>query len=127
MTGMKHLVSMGLLAALGLGLIINPAAAADATPTPAPSAAAVVHIKDFAFVPARLKVHAGERVMFVNDDDEAHTVTATDKRFDSGGLDTNDSWTHAFVHAGTFQYFCALHPYMKGAIVVLPPATPAHQ
>ncbi len=80
----------------------------------------VVHVKDFAFRPASLTVTAGQRVTFQNDDDEAHTVTATDKSFDSAGLDSGQSWTHTFDKPGTYTYFCALHPYMKGKIIVLP-------
>lgn len=122
---MKQLALGGLfVAALFLGI---SASRIEAGPTPAPSApgsAATVHIKDFAYHPAVLKIHAGERVTFVNDDDEAHTVTATDKRFDSGGLDTNDTWIHTFSEPGTYTYFCALHPYMKASIVVLAAASP---
>jgi plastocyanin len=77
-----------------------------------------VHVKDFAFKPSTLTIDAGDTVTFVNDDSDAHTVTASDKSFDSAGLDTNDTWTHTFSKAGTFTYFCALHPYMKGTIVV---------
>ena len=88
--------------------------------TPAPSSpATTVHIRGFAFVPAVLHVVTGTVVRFVNDDSEAHTVTASDKSFDSGGLDTGDAWTHAFSKVGTFSYFCALHPYMKGSVVVV--------
>jgi plastocyanin len=87
-------------------------------------AVATVHIKDFKYNPPALTVHVGDRVTFVNDDDEAHTVTATDKSFDSEGLDTAGTWQHVFTKPGTYHYFCELHPYMKAAIVVLP-ATPA--
>ena len=87
---------------------------------PAPTAAtsATVHIKNFAFHPATLTIAPGTTVRFVNDDGEAHTVTASDKSFDSTGLDTGDAWTHKFSKPGTFTYFCALHPYMKGVIDV---------
>jgi plastocyanin len=81
-------------------------------------ATVTVHIKDFAYVPQRLVVDAGATVRFVNDDGEAHTVTAVDKSFDSEGLDTNAVWTHRFDKPGTYAYFCELHPYMKGTIVV---------
>jgi plastocyanin len=88
--------------------------------SPAPQiATATVHIKNFAYVPPKLTVHAGERVTFVNDDDEAHTVTATDKSFDSAGMDTNDKWQHVFAKPGTYTYFCQMHPYMKGTVTVL--------
>ena len=79
-----------------------------------------VHIKDFRYTPTPLTIHAGDRVTFVNDDDEAHTVTATDRSFDSTGLDSRDRWQHVFVHPGRYTYFCQLHPYMKAIIVVLP-------
>jgi plastocyanin len=85
-------------------------------------AVATVHIKDFKYNPPALTVHVGDRVTFVNDDDEAHTVTATDKSFDSEGLDTAGTWQHVFTKPGTYHYFCELHPYMKATIVVLPAA-----
>ncbi|MBV8373201.1 MAG: cupredoxin family copper-binding protein [Candidatus Eremiobacteraeota bacterium] len=96
-----------LLAALGTGPAASPA-----------GATATVHIKNFAYIPATLTVPAGTTVRFVNDDTEAHTVTATDRTFDSSGLDTGNAWTHRFVAVGKFPYFCELHPYMHGTVVV---------
>ena len=87
--------------------------------------AATVHIKNFAFAPTLLTVRAGARIAFINDDDEAHTVTASDKTFDSAGLDTNGRYERVFSVPGTYRYFCALHPYMKASIVVLPASHPA--
>jgi plastocyanin len=87
---------------------------------PAPSQGNVtVHIRMFAFVPQTLRVVVGTSVRFVNDDSEAHTVTSSDRSFDSGGLDTGDAWVHVFSKVGTYAYFCALHPYMKGSVVVV--------
>jgi plastocyanin len=77
-----------------------------------------VHIKDFAYNPAPLNIQTGDTVKFVNDDQEAHTVTATDKSFDSAGLDTGDSWTYTFKKPGKYAYFCSLHPWMKAVIIV---------
>jgi plastocyanin len=82
-----------------------------------------VHVKNFKFDPTPAKIHVGDRVTFVNDDDEAHTVTANDKSFDSEGLDGGQTWQHVFTKPGTYDYFCELHPYMKAEIVVLPAAT----
>jgi plastocyanin len=81
---------------------------------------ALVSIQQFAFKPASVTVHAGDTVRFVNRDDEAHTVTARGGTFDSGGMDTNDAWTYRFSKPGKYAYFCSLHPYMTGTIVVLP-------
>lgn len=80
--------------------------------------AVVVHMKNFAFVPATIHVKRGDVVEWVNDDNDAHTVDSTDKLFDSGGLDSHETWTHAFKTAGSFAYFCELHPYMKGTVIV---------
>jgi plastocyanin len=103
------------LCAIALG------AAASAAPTAAPSESppdAIVRIKDFAFKPPAVTIHTGQTVLFINDDGDAHTVTSTDKSFDSGGLDTNERWRHTFTKPGKYEYFCALHPYMKAVVVV---------
>ena len=82
------------------------------------SATPTVQIKDDAFKPAMLTIAAGQTVTFVNADDDAHTVTATDGSFDSKGLDTDGTWRHTFSKPGTYAYFCELHPFMKATIVV---------
>jgi plastocyanin len=106
-------------------VLIFAAVAAFAPAALAASPAAVtVHIRDFTFSPATLTVAPGTTVRFVNEDSEAHTVTAVDRSFDSGGLDTGDSWSYRFASPGKFAYFCALHPYMRGAVTVT--AQPAH-
>lgn len=79
-----------------------------------------VEIKNDAFSPRTLTIASGQTVTFTNDDDDAHTVTAADGSFDSKGLDTNGRWRHTFAKAGTYTYFCELHPFMKGTIVVKP-------
>lgn len=79
-----------------------------------------VDIRNFKFNPTPLRIHVGDSVTFVNRDNEAHTATASDKSFDSQGLDSNNKWTHVFRKQGTFKYFCQLHPYMKATIIVLP-------
>lgn len=77
-----------------------------------------VEIKNDAFFPQMLTVVAGQTVTFINADDDAHTVTATDGSFDSKGLDTSGVWRHTFAKPGVYPYFCELHPFMKGKIVV---------
>ncbi|MBV8356208.1 MAG: cupredoxin family copper-binding protein [Candidatus Eremiobacteraeota bacterium] len=85
----------------------------------APDSGPAVHIKNFAFTPATITVRAGTKVTFTNDDDEPHTATAVDKSFDSEGIDTHQSWQHTFSKPGSYAYFCEMHPYMKGRIVVV--------
>jgi plastocyanin len=77
-----------------------------------------VHLENDAFAPPSVTIHAGDTVRWINDDDDAHTVTATDGSFDSKGLDTHQTWEHTFAKPGTYRYFCELHPFMKGTIVV---------
>ncbi len=84
--------------------------------------AATVAISGFKFEPATTRVAAGQSVRFVNRDQEAHTVTASDGSFDSAGVDTGGSWTHRFTKPGRYTYYCELHPYMKGTIIVVPQA-----
>jgi plastocyanin len=95
-----------------------PSAGASAVPSVVPSPAAVVHVKDFAYLPATVTVSAGQTVQFVQDDQTPHTVSAADKSFDSGNLDLHQTWSHTFAKPGTYAYSCSYHPAMKGAVVV---------
>ncbi|MGC1381662.1 MAG: cupredoxin family copper-binding protein [Candidatus Baltobacteraceae bacterium] len=104
---MKTLCGLALAVAL-----LAARAGATSSGTPA------VSIANDAFAPATLTIAAGQTVVFTNRDDDAHTVTATDGSFDSKGLDTNGVWRHTFGAPGTYTYFCELHPFMKGTIVV---------
>ena len=88
----------------------------DAGSTPGAS----VTIANFAYAPTTLTVAAGTTVRFRNDDSDAHTVTADDGTFDSGGLDPRGAFQHTFNEPGTYRYVCAIHPWMKGTIVVTP-------
>ncbi len=111
-------LSLALWAALAWS---GPAGAAEPAPSPATAKpVATVHIKNFAYHENKVTVHTGDTVLFVNDDDDAHTVTAADKSYDSGGMDTGATFTRTFTKPGTYAYFCALHPWMKAVVVVLP-------
>jgi plastocyanin len=93
----------------------------SAAPSPAPSPALVVHIANYVYTPDPVNVHPGDTVLFVNDDAVPHTVTATDRSFDSGDLQHGASWSHTFANAGTFTYRCAYHAFMHGRIIVSAP------
>ena len=75
-------------------------------------------IQNFAFEPSTLTVKVGEKVTWVNRDDEPHTATATDKRFNSKTLENGDRFSTEFTQPGTYKYYCALHPKMTGEIIV---------
>ena len=92
---------------------------------PSPQGGAVVHIRDDAFIPAAITVKAGDKVTFINDDDDAHTATADDGAWDSEGLNQGQKWTHAFMKAGKIAYHCTVHPMMHATIVVKAASRPA--
>jgi amicyanin len=77
-------------------------------------------IANFVFEPKELVVTVGTTVTWVNADDVPHTVTSTASPplFGSQALDTNDTFSFAFKTAGTYDYFCKLHPTMVGKVVV---------
>ena len=75
-------------------------------------------IQNFAFEPSTLTVKAGATVTWVNRDDEPHTATATDKRFNSKTLENGDRFSTEFKAPGTYKYYCALHPKMTGQVIV---------
>ena len=93
--------------------------AADTAGAEAPGGGSTeIAIKDFSFAPARLETTAGTAVEVRNQDDAAHTVTATDKSLDTGTVDAGGSKTITASKPGTFSYICSIHEYMTGEIVV---------
>lgn len=75
-----------------------------------------VVIVNFAFTPDVLKVPAGTKVTFTNNDGATHTVTAADKSFDSGELQQGDTFAVKVSKSGS--YFCDIHDYMTAKIQV---------
>ena len=75
------------------------------------------------FVPYAIKVSAGTTVTWTNDDTAAHTVTSgvdgsSDGMFDSSLLPAGKSFAYTFQNVGEYQYFCQVHPWMKGSVRV---------
>jgi len=78
-----------------------------------------IEIKDFAFNPQTLTVKSGEKVTWINRDEEPHTVVSVEKQFKkSTALDTDQEFTITAGAPGTYTYFCSVHPKMTGTIVV---------
>jgi plastocyanin len=75
-----------------------------------------VDIRTFAYHPRRAIVPVGSTVIWRNYDYEGHT--ATGQGFDTGIIRPNDSGTVLMNRAGMFPYFCRLHPWMRGEVVV---------
>lgn len=80
-----------------------------------------IEIKDFSFQPKLVTVPVGAKVVWVNKDEEPHTIVSTDKTFLSKALDTDDTFAFTFDKPGTYEYFCSVHPRMTAKIVVTAP------
>jgi plastocyanin len=85
---------------------------------PARPATASVTIENLQFSPTTLSVRRGDRIVWTNKDLFPHTVTATNKAFDSGSIAAGGSWTYVAAGAGEYSYECAYHPAMKGSLKV---------
>jgi plastocyanin len=122
-------------AMVGLALVASACGTADNQVKAAPAAAEAgqtVTLKLIAFTPERLSVAVGTAVTWKNEDASEHTVTsgavtqgssgvttAADKRFESGALKQNASFSYTFAAPGTYSYFCTIHPAtMRGEITV---------
>jgi plastocyanin len=111
-------VILGVAAVLALVLAFGavrprPAAAAQMQP-----GANAVNIDNFMFTPMELTVPVGATVTWTNKDDVPHTVVSVDHLFKSKALDTDDTFSYTFPNAGTYEYFCSVHPRMTGKIIV---------
>lgn len=112
-----------------------PAASGDQAEAPA-SDGADVEVVNIAFKPAELRVLRSTEVTWTNKDaGVAHTVTSgvggtnavagvsdgepnkPDGTFD-GDLPEEGSFSYTFMESGTFEYFCEIHPSMRGTVVV---------
>ncbi|SFI76741.1 cupredoxin family copper-binding protein [Bradyrhizobium sp. Gha] len=100
-----------------LGLTLAAAILLPLTTARAEGTEMEVHIDNFVFQPAELKIKVGTTVTWTNRDDIPHTVVSAGK-FRSKALDTDDKFTFTFTDAGDYKYFCSLHPHMTGMIKV---------
>ena len=124
---------------LGVGLLGTIAILACASPAGPPKA---MTIKGFAFSPNAVEVTKGTTVTWTNEDTVPHTVTtgiapptfpplpsgasptpfpslnSGDGKVNSGRIEPRRTFSFTFNEAGTFNYFCSVHPAMKAAITV---------
>jgi plastocyanin len=114
----RFLPSRALVIAMLLGPVVGAMVAFATVAAEETKDANVVTIDNFSFAPGDLTVAVGTTVKFVNRDDIPHTVVENNKAFRSKPLDTDDSYSYTFASAGTFGYFCGLHPKMVGKIIV---------
>jgi len=89
---------------------------------------------DVWYDPPIISISIGDSITWYNDDKEGHTITSgegsgrfgwmsddfgtPDGYFESGRFMPGESWTYKFEKAGTFPYFCTIHPWMEGVVIV---------
>ena len=86
--------------------------------------------------PAFIPIEVGDTITWQNNDREPHTITSGQGSgrfgwmsddygspngiFESELFAPGESWSFTFSEKGTFPYFCSIHPWMEGAIIVNP-------
>jgi plastocyanin len=131
---------IAVLVALSLGLVACGGSGSDSTATetetsttqetsggsgsePAPSGEAAksekVKIVEFTYQPDPVVVQVNGKVIWQNEDAAPHTATADDGSFDTGTIDKGKLGSAIFKEAGTFTYFCEIHPTMHGTVEVV--------
>ena len=108
-----HSMVAVLLIVAGFGLMTSIHASADASAT-----VSEVTLGNFTMSPKTLTVPVGTSVRWTNADDIPHTVVSEDQTFKSKVMDTDEHFTFTFSKAGTYKYFCSIHPHMTGTVIV---------
>ena len=80
-------------------------------------------VQDICYIPSLIVIEKGKQVTWVNQDSAFHSVTSgfydePTELFDSGHLDPFESFYFTFDESGTYDYFCTLHPWMRGQVIV---------
>ncbi|MGV9294320.1 cupredoxin domain-containing protein [Amycolatopsis sp. NPDC003676] len=102
-----------------------------AAPAAAAGSAKSVEMSGYKFSPASLTISAGDTVTWTNHDSAPHNVVVTDgpEKFTSPTMQTGGTFSHTFTKAGTYSYYCSIHPDMKATVTVQgapapPPSSP---
>jgi plastocyanin len=111
-------VAVVLIAAICLLHFTPEAGGATRAPTANEPNTYTITIQNFMFSPQKLEVPANAKVTWINKDEEPHTVVEVQNVFASHALDTDETFTYRFAKAGTYTFFCTLHPRMTGTLVV---------
>ncbi|WP_020659044.1 cupredoxin domain-containing protein [Amycolatopsis benzoatilytica] len=102
-----------------------------AAPAAATASAKQIEMRGYKFSPASLTIAAGDTVTWTNHDTAPHNVVVTDgpEKFSSPTLQTGGTFSHTFTKAGTYSYYCSIHPDMKATVTVdgaaPPPSSPS--
>ena len=97
-------------------VVVLPVAAA-ATSSSGPK----VSIANFAFAPAEVAVAPGATVTWSNDDGAPHGLAYKDGAKGTDVLLPGATFSRTYDKPGTYDYVCAVHPYMTGKVIVRAP------
>jgi len=114
----KNMWIAGLAMPVMIAMLLMFAVARSVAANGEPSAANVVKIDNFVFEPQTITVPVGGTVTWTNSDDIPHTAVSTDGVFKSKVMDTDEKFSYTFTKAGTYSYYCSIHPKMTGKVVV---------
>jgi plastocyanin len=118
MTG-KNVWVASFTAAVVIAIVLLLAGSPSVAANDQSSAAnAEVKIDNFSFGPQTVTVPVGATVTWTNRDDIPHTSVSTDGVFKSKVIDTDEKFSYTFARAGTYPYYCSIHPKMTGQVVV---------
>ena len=116
---MKNVWIAGFATPVMIAMLLLFAGSPRVTANDQPSGAnAEVKIDNFVFGPGTLTVPVGATVTWTNKDDIPHTTVSTDGVFKSKVMDTDEKFSYTFAKAGTYPYYCTIHPKMTGKVVV---------
>ena len=76
-----------------------------------------ITINHFVFEPKELTVVEGTTVTWLHNDNVAHTIVSP-SLFESSVLNKGDKFTFTFTKKGEYEYYCSIHPSMRGKIIV---------
>lgn len=112
------LVGVALLVALALTACgTSDGEGTTTTAAPGGDSPSVV-IDGFDFDPRSIAINVGDTVTWENAQGVAHTSSSIDGNWNSGSIATGETFEHTFDSAGTFNYFCSIHPTMLGTVEV---------
>jgi plastocyanin len=115
----KNVRIAGVVMSTMIAMLLLVAGSSRVTASDQPSAANVaVKIDNFVFGPQAITVPVGTTVTWTNSDDIPHTAVSTDGVFKSKVMDTDEKFSYTFTKAGTYSYYCSVHPKMTGQVVV---------
>lgn len=119
----RVLAVLGGVLIVATGVVLVTARSPDAAVTPATASVNEVDITDFKYAPAAISVKAGTTITWTNRDSAPHTATSgaspnPDRVFETDIITKGQSKKIKISKRGTFEYYCALHPFMKATVTV---------